>query len=305
MTSVRDAVTALNAGNLIFLPTETVYGLGASAGDAAAVAKVYSAKGRPHFNPLIVHVADLAIAESLAYFDDRARALAGVFWPGPLTLVLPARDNGRVSDLARAGLDSVAVRVPSHPLALEILQAFGGGVVAPSANRSGRPSPTRFRDAVEETGAYVAAAIDGGDCQIGLESTVVSLMDGVRYLRAGAVTRQQIESVIGPLEGDDHDGHRSPGRLTLHYAPDAKVEINVTLPEPGCAYLAFGPTSYTGPVFQLSASSDLSEAASNLFKSLRDADKLNPSKICVAPIPDHGLGEAINDRLKRASGFIG
>ncbi|WAC48974.1 L-threonylcarbamoyladenylate synthase [Asticcacaulis sp. SL142] len=305
MTSVSDAVAALNAGNLIFLPTETVYGLGASASDSVAVAKVFSAKGRPHFNPLIAHVADLAIAEGLAHFDDRACALAKAFWPGPLTLVVPYRNDGQVCDLARAGLDSVAIRMPAHPLALEILRAFGGGVVAPSANRSGRPSPTRFYDAVEETGAYVAAAIDGGDCQIGLESTVVSLMDGVRYLRAGAVTRQQIEAVIGPLEGDDHDGHRSPGRLTLHYAPEAKVEINVALPEPGCAYLAFGPTNYTGPVFQLSASSDLSEAASNLFKSLRDADKLKPSKICVAPVPDEGLGEAINDRLKRASGFIG
>ncbi|MDC7674917.1 L-threonylcarbamoyladenylate synthase [Asticcacaulis machinosus] len=305
MTTVDDAVAALRASNLIFLPTETVYGLGARACDSAAVAKVFAAKGRPQFNPLIVHVASAALAEHIAHFDDRARVLASAFWPGPLTLVLPIKDARLVCDLARAGLDSVALRVPAHPVALEILNGFGEGVVAPSANRSGRPSPTRLSDAVEETGAFVAASIDGGDCQIGLESTVVSLRDDARYLRAGAVTRADIEALIGPLKGDDHDGHRSPGRLAVHYAPDAKVEINVVKPDEGCAYLAFGPTDYAGPIFQLSASRNTSEAAANLFTYLRKADRLKPRKICVAPIPSEGLGEAINDRLKRAAGYVG
>ncbi|MGZ3297588.1 MAG: L-threonylcarbamoyladenylate synthase [Asticcacaulis sp.] len=299
------AMAALRTGELIHLPTETVYGLGARADDPAAVVRVFEAKGRPRFNPLIVHVGDLALAELIGVFDERALALSRAFWPGPLTLVVPVRDASMACDLARAGLDSVALRMPAHEMALEVLRGTGFGVVAPSANRSGRPSPTTHADAVEETGAAVKVALDGGDCPVGLESSVVSLLGEARYLRAGAITRAQIEAVIGPLAVDAEDGHRSPGRLSLHYAPDAKVEINVTQPVPGAVYLAFGPTDYQGPVLQLSLTRDLSEAAANLFRMLREADRSKPALIAVAPIPDDGIGEAINDRLRRAAGFVG
>ncbi|HEX6865910.1 MAG TPA: L-threonylcarbamoyladenylate synthase, partial [Caulobacteraceae bacterium] len=216
---VARAVEALRAGDLVILPTETVYGLAADATNPRAVARVYDAKGRPSFNPLIAHVPDFAAAEKIAVLDERGRKLAEAFWPGPLTIVAPAR--GGVSDLARAGLDTVAVRVPAHPLAREVLAGFGGPVVAPSANRSGRPSPTTFADAVEETGDAAAVALDGGPCRIGLESTVVALIDAPRLLRPGAVTRGQIEALIGPLAEAEADAKRSPGRLSVHYAPDA------------------------------------------------------------------------------------
>lgn len=302
--TVQAAVEALRGGRLVILPTETVYGLAADAGDAAAVAAIFEAKGRPRFNPLISHVADAQAARALAQFDAQANALADAFWPGPLTLVLPVLDNDRISDLARAGLDSVAVRVPGHPLAREVLKAFGGPVVAPSANRSGRPSPTTHADAVEETGASAAASLDGGPCAVGLESTVVSVLDGeARLLRPGAVTRAEIEAVVGPVR-QDGEGHRSPGRLALHYAPDAPVRIEAAEAKPGEIWLGFGPE--VGEFrWSLSPSGDLAEAAANLFRRLREADRERPAGIAVAPIPDHGLGEAINDRLRRAAGFVG
>ncbi|MBP2158843.1 MULTISPECIES: L-threonylcarbamoyladenylate synthase [Asticcacaulis] len=303
--SIVAAVQALTNGDLIHLPTETVYGLGARADDADAVVKVFEAKGRPRFNPLIVHVGSVALARRIGVFDDRAEALAAKFWPGPLTLVLPVRDFDAACDLARAGLDSVAIRMPDHPMALEILNSVDFGVVAPSANRSGRPSPTTQADAFDETGAFVAASPDGGDCGIGVESSVVSLLKDARYLRAGAVTRADIEAVIGPLAADASEGHRSPGRLSLHYAPDAPVRINVATPSPGAAYLAFGPVEHDGPVVQLSADRNLSEAAARLFRALREADRLNPPVIEIAPIPEDGIGEAINDRIRRAAGFVG
>jgi L-threonylcarbamoyladenylate synthase len=305
MSGADAAIRALESGGLIHLPTETVYGLGARADDPEAVIRVFEAKGRPRFNPLIVHVGDARLAERIGVFDDRARTLAEAFWPGPLTLVVPVRDASLACDLARAGLDSVALRMPDHPLALEILRGFGGGVVAPSANRSGRPSPTTQRDAFEETGAFVEASPDGGDCPVGVESTVVGLLGDARYLRAGAVTRTQVESVIGPLAADEAEGHRSPGRLALHYAPDAPVKINIDSPSDGAAYLAFGATDYAGPVIQLSAARDLHEAAANLFKGLREADRLKPPVIEIAPMPNDGIGEAINDRIRRAAGFVG
>lgn len=303
--TVAAAVAALREGLLIHLPTETVYGLGARADDPVAVVRVFEAKGRPRFNPLIVHVGTTELAERIGQFDDRARVLAAAFWPGPLTLVVPLRDGDAACDLARAGLDSVALRMPSHPLALEALRAFGGGVVAPSANRSGRPSPTTQADAYDETGSAVAVSLDGGACPVGVESTVVSLLGDARYLRAGAVTRAQIEAVIGSLAPDDAEGHRSPGRLSLHYAPDAPVRINIDRPEKGAAYLAFGPTDYAGPVIQLSAGRDVTEAASRLFSALRAADRLKPDHIAIAPVPEDGIGEAINDRIRRAAGFVG
>ena len=303
MTDLDLALAALRDGDLVILPTETVYGLAGDARDPAAVAAIFAAKGRPQFNPLISHVAGLDQAEALARFDDRGRALARAFWPGPLTLVLPVADPAAVCDLARAGLDSVAIRVPAHPVALALLQAFGGALVAPSANRSGRPSPTTLADAMDETGHAVAVGLEGGACEVGLESTVVSLMGEARLLRPGRVTRAEIEAVIGPLADDTAEGHRSPGRLTRHYAPQAPLRLEVTRPEPGEAYLGFGP----GPETQwnLSPSGDLSEAAANLFSHLRSADKTGPRAIAVAPIPQTGLGEAINDRLKRAAGFVG
>lgn len=298
------AATALRRGELILLPTETVYGLGADAGNAEAVAAIFQAKGRPRFNPLISHVADAVAAEAVGVFDVSARALAEAFWPGPLTLVTPVRDGGRVCDLARAGLDSVAIRVPSHAAARGVLSAFGGPVVAPSANRSGRPSPTNFADAVEETGFAVTAAVDGGPCAVGLESTVVSVLDGrVSLLRPGAVTRAEIEAVVGPL-ADSGDGHRSPGRLAAHYAPDAPVRIDVVEPRDGEILLGFGPGA-GDPRWSLSASGDLREAAANLFRLFREADRTHPAGIAVSPIPSQGLGEAINDRLRRAAGFVG
>lgn len=266
---------------------------------------MFEAKGRPRFNPLIAHVADLAAAERIARFDDGAHRLAEAFWPGPLTIVAHHREDGGVCDLARAGLDTVAVRVPGHPLARALLQAFDDPVVAPSANRSGRPSPTTFADAVEETGAAAAAVLDGGRCTVGLESTVVAVLDGpVRLLRPGAVTREALERVVGPLAEAEDDAKRSPGRLTRHYAPNAPVRLDAAAPRPGEAFLAFGPTEVETP-FNLSPSGDLREAAANLFRLLREADRVTPIGIAVAPIPAEGLGEAIADRLKRAAGFVG
>ena len=303
---VGQAVAALRRGGLVILPTETVYGLGADAADAQAVARIFEAKGRPRFNPLIAHVGDVAAAERVAVLDARARALAEAFWPGPLTLVAPVRAEGGVCDLARAGLDTVAVRVPAHPLALAVLAGFGGPVVAPSANRSGRPSPTTFEHAMEETGGAADAALDGGPCGVGLESTVVAVGGGVpRLLRPGGLDRSAIEAVVGPLAPADAEAHRSPGRLALHYAPEAPVRLNATAPGPGEAYLAFGRSPGPGQPFSLSETGDLREAAARLFALLRAADRLRPSAIAVAPIPEHGLGEAINDRLRRAAGFVG
>ena len=287
------------------MPTETVYGLAADAADPRAVAAVYEAKGRPSFNPLIAHVADLAMARRIARFDARAEALAARFWPGPLTLVLPVVDTAAVCDLARAGLDTVAVRAPGHPLAHALLERFGRPIVAPSANRSGRPSPTTLADALEETGAAAAAALDGGPCAVGLESTVVALLDEARLLRPGSVTRSEIEAVIGRLSEAEADAKRSPGRLTRHYAPNAPMRLQAETPRPGEAYLAFGVPPAGDRVWTLSATRDLREAAANLFASLRAADRSGASAIAVAPIPDEGLGEAINDRLRRAAGFVG
>lgn len=289
----------------MILPTETVYGLAGDATDPKAVAAIFAAKGRPSFNPLISHVANLAAAEKIAVFDQQARALAAAFWPGPLSLVLPISPNTPVCDLARAGLETVAVRVPVHPVALAVLQRFGGPVVAPSANRSGRPSPTTFAAAMAETGASAALGLDGGPCQIGLESTVVALLDQPRLLRPGAITRHQIEAIIGKLGEAEHDAKRSPGRLTRHYAPQSPVRLEATSPRAGEAYLAFG-TAAGGPrVWNLSPGADLSEAAANLFAYLRAADQTNPTAIAIAPIPQEGLGEAINDRLRRAAGYAG
>ncbi|HUZ11417.1 MAG TPA: L-threonylcarbamoyladenylate synthase [Caulobacteraceae bacterium] len=303
---VATAVEALRAGRLVILPTETVYGLAADGANAQAVAHLYAAKGRPRFNPLIAHVTGLGMAERCARLDERARRLAGAFWPGPLTIVAPLVDPGLVCDLARAGLTSVAVRAPAHPIAQGVLQRFGRPIVAPSANRSGRPSPTSLADAMAETGPGAAAALDGGRCEVGLESTVVALLEGPpRLLRPGAVTRAQIVALIGPLAEAEADAARSPGRLARHYAPAAPLRLDAEAPAPGEAFLAFGPAPDGPIVFNLSPSGDLGEAAANLFSLLRAADALAPVAIAVAPVPDEGLGEAINDRLRRGAGYVG
>ncbi len=223
-----------------------------------------------------------------------------------MTLVAPLTDAAAVCDLARAGLDTVAVRAPAHPMARAVLRRFGRAVVAPSANRSGRPSPTTFADAVAETGSAAAVALDGGPCAIGLESTVVAVLDGPpRLLRPGAVTRAQIEALIGPLAEAEADAARSPGRLTRHYAPNAPLRLDADSPRAGEAFLAFGPAPDGLRVFNLSPNGDLAEAAAKLFAWLRAADATGPTAIAVAPIPEDGLGEAINDRLKRAAGYVG
>jgi L-threonylcarbamoyladenylate synthase len=286
------------------MPTETVYGLAADAADPAAVASLFEAKGRPRFNPLIAHVTGLEAARRFAAFDERAVRLAEAFWPGPLTIVAPITDEAAVCDLARAGLDTVAVRAPCHPVAQALLAAFGGPVCAPSANRSGRPSPTTLQDALDETGSAVQAFLDGGPCVVGLESTVVAVLDGpVRLLRPGGLAREAIEAVVGPLAQADDDAKRSPGRLVRHYAPNARVRLDATFAEPGEAFLRFGD-GVDDPL-SLSPSGDVREAAQRLFSALRAADKLNPTAIAVAKVPETGLGEAVNDRLRRAAGFVG
>ena len=249
---------------------------------------------------------DLAAAARFAALDERARTLADAFWPGPLTIVAPIADPAAVCDLARAGLGTVAVRAPAHVLARAVLARFGRPIVAPSANRSGRPSPTTLAVALAETGEAAAAALDGGPCAVGIESTVIALLDGPpRLLRPGAVTRAEIEALIGRLAEAEADARRSPGRLARHYAPAAPLRLDAEEPADGEAFLAFGPGPAGPRVFQLSAAGDLAEAAANLFALLRAADSTGPRAIAVAPIPDEGLGEAINDRLRRAAGFIG
>ena len=304
---VDTAVSALLRGELVILPTETVYGLACDAGNPRAVAKVFEAKGRPQFNPLIAHVTGLEAALAIAALSPRAQRLAEAFWPGPLTLVAPVADTTAVSDLARAGLDTVAVRAPDHPLAQALLTAIARPLAAPSANRSGRPSPATLADAVEETGAFAAAALNGGPCRVGLESTVLGEIEGeLVLLRPGAVTRADIERIAGPLAAGLGEGHRSPGRLARHYAPSKPLRLDVVEPGPDAAWLAFGPEPAGRPSrLNLSPTGDLAEAAANLFAFLRAADRTDAAVIETAPIPHTGLGEAINDRLQRAAGRVG
>ncbi len=300
--AIDAAARALGAGRLVIVPTETVYGLAADAANPDAVARLYAAKGRPRFNPLIVHVLDAAAAKAVAILDRRAVELRRAFWPGPLTIVAPVARGSPVCDLARAGLDSVAVRVPAHPIARALLKAFAGPIVAPSANLSGRPSPTTLAHALTQTGAAAAVALDGGPCDFGVESTVVALLPGpARLLRPGAVARREIEALIGPLAAAEDDARRSPGLITRHYAPRAPLRLDAGAPLPGEAYLAFGPHPPGPAVFKLSPAGDVREAAANLFAMLIAADALEPTTIAVAPIPDTDLGEAINDRLRRAA----
>jgi L-threonylcarbamoyladenylate synthase len=299
---IAAAAAALMAGELVAFPTETVYGLGADATNDRAVALVYAAKGRPAFNPLIAHVPDAEAAFRLGVFPEPARRLALALWPGPLSLVVPRADSCPVSLLASAGLSSLAIRVPDHPVAQALLRAVGRPIVAPSANPSGRVSPTRAEHVRRHLGGKVAIILDGGPCKVGVESTVVSFLDGgPKLLRPGGIARPDIERIAGVrLVVETHaERPHAPGQLLSHYAPRAALRLNAESPRAGEAYLGFGLHAH-GP-YTLSAEGDLVEAAAALFRLLHDIDATGVTRIAVAPIPHHGLGEAINDRLARAA----
>lgn len=302
---IAEAGRLLRAGRLVAFPTETVYGLGADATDGRAVAAIYAAKGRPSFNPLIAHVATVEDALALGLFDLAATALARAFWPGPLTLVVPVAPGGHISDLARAGLDTVGLRVPDHPVAQALLAAAGRPVAAPSANRSGHVSPTTAAHVLADLDGRLDAVMDGGPTDVGVESTIVACLGGDPVLlRPGGVPRAAIEAVIGrPLAAATGEATIAPGMLASHYAPDAAMRLDATAPEPGEALLAFGPVVPPGAaeVLNLSPTGDLAEAAANLFGHLRRLDASGARRIAVMPIPSEGLGEAIRDRLARAA----
>ncbi len=325
--AVKDARSVLAAGGLVAFPTETVYGLGADATNDKAVARLYAVKERPSINPLIAHVADLAAAEKLAVFNDTALKLAKAFWPGPLTLVLPKAPGCPVGLLATAGLDTIAVRVPGHPVAHQILAAFGKPVVAPSANRSGEISTTTAPHVLHDLRDRIELLINDGPAPLGIESTIIACLDAPTLLRPGAIDRTAIEKVLGaPLAVPGHHGHAhhehanhgkshpsahgpvpvAPGMLASHYAPRTPLRLNATKVSPDEALLAFGATAPAGAAdaaatLNLSPHGDLVEAAAHLFAQLRSLDTEGATAIAVAPIPEEGIGEAINDRLRHAA----
>lgn len=304
--AIETAARLLADGRLVAFPTETVYGLGADATQGEAVARIFAAKGRPRFNPLIVHVGDLASAERLAMLSPAARRLAETFWPGPLTLVVERRTGSGLSDLVSAGLSSVALRMPDHPIARALIAAFGRPIAAPSANRSGHVSATRAEHVASDLGDSVAMILDGGPAAHGLESTVLDVTGHeVVMLRPGAIPAETIEIALGITLRRALDGGTtpiSPGQLDSHYAPRARVRLDAQDVREGEALLAFGePIPTTGPMLNLSPRSDEIEAASNLFAALRALDATGCHAIAVMPIPPHGLGDAINDRLRRAA----
>ena len=307
------AACCLAQGGLVGFPTETVYGLGADATNPVAVARLYEAKGRPSFNPLIAHVGDLAAARNLAQFDAQATRLAAAFWPGPLTLVLPKTDGCAVADLATAGLDTIAIRVPAHPVARDLLQRFGRPVVAPSANLSGHVSPTNAAHVLSDLDGRIDLIVDAGAVAVGVESSIVGCFETAILLRPGGLPRGDIERVLGnPLARPPEDADRgtahplAPGMLASHYAPRTPVRLDAGQLEFGEALLGFGPGAVPGTdravaALNLSAQGDLAEAAVNFFGYLRALDLSGARGIAVSPIPQHGLGEAINDRLRRAA----
>jgi len=308
-----EAERVLAAGGLVAFPTETVYGLGADATNGQAVARLYEAKGRPAFNPLIAHVTDVAAARALARFDADAARLAAAIWPGPLTLVLPKGAACPVAELATAGLDSIAVRVPDHPVARAILAALGKPVVAPSANRSGHVSPTTAEHVAADLSGRIDLIIDGGATPVGVESTIVACLGEPTLLRPGGVPRAAIEHVLGKALASasaaapaDDEAPLAPGMLASHYAPRTPIRLHAGSVEPGEALLAFGPALPAGAerskkTLNLSARGDLIEGAANLFSHLRALDAAGARAIAVMPVPHEGLGEAINDRLARAA----
>jgi L-threonylcarbamoyladenylate synthase len=314
-SGIEAAARCLAEGGLVAFPTETVYGLGADATNGQAVAKLYAAKGRPSFNPLIAHVADIGAARELAHFDADAERLAAAFWPGPLTLVLPKTSNCPVADLATAGLDSIAVRVPNHPVARDLIAAFGKPVVAPSANRSGHLSPTTAAHVLADLRGRIDLVIDGGPTSVGLESTIVACLGEPVLLRPGGLARQAIESVLGRKlaepslaadPADEGEAPLAPGMLASHYAPKTRLRLQATSVGTNEALLAFGQEWPEGAeravaMLNLSPAGDLVEAAANLFSHLRALDAAGAATIAVMPVPHEGLGEAINDRLQRAA----
>jgi L-threonylcarbamoyladenylate synthase len=308
------AAQALAAGGLVAFPTETVYGLGADATDGMAIARLYAAKGRPAFNPLIAHVPDLAAARALARFNRDAERLAVAFWPGPLTLVLPKAPGCPVAALATAGLDTIALRAPDHPVARDILRAFGRPVVAPSANRSGHVSPTTAQHVLADLGGRIDLIVDGAAAPMGLESTIVACLERPTLLRPGALPRTEIERIVALSEALGADAAETdrdaapiaPGQLASHYAPHARLRLAALSVRPGEALLAFGPAPLASAAqaslaLNLSERGDLIEAAANLFSHLRALDAAGAATIAVMPVPHEGLGEAINDRLARAA----
>jgi L-threonylcarbamoyladenylate synthase len=302
--AIEEAARIIGAGGLVAFPTETVYGLGADARQGRAAARIFEAKGRPRFNPLIVHVASFEAAAADGVFSAEAERLAHAFWPGALTLVVPRRENAGLSDLVSAGLPTVALRVPSHEIARALIRAAGAPIAAPSANISGRVSATRAEHVAADFGDGVDMVLDGGPCAAGLESTIVAL--GGRepaLLRSGAVAAAEIERVLGcKLIRPGGSAIQAPGMMQSHYAPRARLRLDADAPRPGEAFLAFGAQPRDdGPALNLSPSGDLREAAANLFAHLRALDRPGIDTIAVAPIPAEGLGEAINDRLRRAA----
>ncbi|PIB26129.1 threonylcarbamoyl-AMP synthase [Amylibacter kogurei] len=304
--TIQKSAQILANGGVVAFPTETVYGLGADACNDRAVAKVFAAKGRPSFNPLIIHLANVKDVSKYAIMNEQAKSLAASFWPGPLSMVLPLCKNSPLSDLVTAGLDTVAIRIPKHPVGHALIQTFGGAIAAPSANPSGRISPTKASHVIDGLDQKIDAVLDGGDCQVGLESTIVMPLDdgNVALLRAGGVSIESIEAVIKqPLQhAEQPDVPQSPGQLLSHYAPNAHLRMNVDKPLKNHAHLGFGNVDCD---LNLSPQGDLIEAAANLFSMLREIDDFAAQNahvgISVAPIPEHGLGLAINDRLKRAA----
>ena len=294
------AAGVLAHGGLVAFPTETVYGLGVDARNSAAVALLYQAKGRPSFNPLIVHVASLEIAEKYVVFDETARALARAFWPGALTLVLPLRSDAGISPLVTAGLETLAVRVPDHPVAQGLMAAFNGPIAAPSANPSGQVSATKFAHVEDQMTGRIDGIVDGGDCGVGLESTIVATQPAATLLRAGGLPVEALEAALGDtlaLAGETA-APSSPGQLASHYAPKGTVRLNAIDVESGETLLGFGAVD---AAVNLSPSGNLVEAAARLFDALHQLNAIGAEKIAVSPIPEHGLGRAINDRLRRAA----
>ena len=303
-SGLDQAVQILQAGGLVAMPTETVYGLAGDARNDHAVARIFAAKGRPHFNPLIVHVQDLEQAQKYAHFDTNAMALALAFWPGALTLVLPLRLESGLAPLVTAGLDTVALRVPSHQVARDLLAHFDGPLAAPSANPSGRISPTRVQHVVQGLWGRIDAILEGGAALVGVESTIIGLSYPPLLLRPGGVSADQIEHVLNASIATIHPQGAivAPGQLASHYAPNAAVRLGVMQPLVGEIWVGFGPDC-GGAALNLSPSADLVEAAANLFHLMREADLLAKGQagIAFAPIPSHGLGAAINDRLSRSA----
>ena len=307
--SIARAARLILEGGLVAFPTETVYGLGGDATNERAVAAIFEAKGRPQFNPLISHVLDAGEAKRLVRWNDTAGKLAARFWPGPLTLVLPRAKDSPIALLATAGLDTVAVRAPAHPLAQALIRAVGRPLAAPSANRSGAVSPTRAEHVAESLGERVKMILDGGPCVVGLESTVLDLTTAPpTLLRPGGATREAIEAVIGPIALSDaipsgNSARKSPGQLESHYAPGRPVRLNTSTVAADEGLLAFGPDGPSGALLTLNLSprGELAEAAANLFAMLRALDRPDIGRIAVMPIPQTGLGLAINDRLRRAA----